>query len=104
VTPAEITTLRTRLGQTREGLAALLGVHYAQVGRWESGKTEPDRYAATALRLLQQAAGGHRDDSRGLDGREMEELRADLLEAPGDADRIVMLAAWCRAREMGVAK
>jgi predicted ATPase/DNA-binding CsgD family transcriptional regulator/DNA-binding XRE family transcriptional regulator len=48
--------LRTRLGFSQEQLARQLGVSFATVNRWESGRSRPSARARTALAELETAA------------------------------------------------
>lgn len=50
--PEEIKNLRTRLGYSQQDLAALLGVSFATVNRWENGKAKPQKDRIERLRSL----------------------------------------------------
>lgn len=50
--------LRARLNLSQEQLAARLGVSYATVNRWESGKAKPQRAQREAIERLLEEAGG----------------------------------------------
>src|SRR5262249_17924289 len=63
-------TLRTSIGLTQEGLAALLGITRRAIGRWEAGETYPK---ASHLKAMLSFA----LDQRAFPaGREEEEIRA----------------------------
>src|SRR5690349_9879197 len=49
---AEIRALRTTLNMSQEELASRLGVSFATVNRWESGKSKPQRAQRAALDAL----------------------------------------------------
>jgi predicted ATPase/DNA-binding CsgD family transcriptional regulator/DNA-binding XRE family transcriptional regulator len=59
---ARLRSLRGTLGLSQEQLARRLGVSFASVNRWESGRTEPSAKAVAALAGLEAelAAGGTR--------------------------------------------
>lgn len=65
--PREIKALRTRLGLNQEELAANLGVSFATVNRWETGKAKPQQAQRDALRQLVEDSGVSLDE---LDGDE----------------------------------
>jgi transcriptional regulator with XRE-family HTH domain len=50
--PEEIKSIRTRLGYSQQDLAALLGVSFATVNRWENGKAKPQKDRIERLRSL----------------------------------------------------
>ncbi len=52
--PGEIKRLRKRLKLTQRGLAKVLDLDSATVGRWECGLRRPSGPARAALRLLAQ--------------------------------------------------
>jgi predicted ATPase/DNA-binding CsgD family transcriptional regulator/DNA-binding XRE family transcriptional regulator/Tfp pilus assembly protein PilF len=64
---ARLRYLRGTLGLSQEQLARRLGVSFASVNRWESGRTGPSARAAAALAELeaQLAAGGARTTAAG---------------------------------------
>jgi predicted ATPase/DNA-binding CsgD family transcriptional regulator/DNA-binding XRE family transcriptional regulator len=53
---AQLRLLRGRLGLSQEQLARRLGVSFATVNRWESGRTQPSARARRALAELEAAA------------------------------------------------
>jgi transcriptional regulator with XRE-family HTH domain len=53
---ARLRLLRTRLGLSQEQLARRLGVSFATVNRWESGRSQPSARARRALAELETAA------------------------------------------------
>jgi non-specific serine/threonine protein kinase len=53
---ARLRLLRTRLGLSQEQLARRLGVSFATVNRWESGRSRPSARASLALAELEAAA------------------------------------------------
>jgi predicted ATPase/DNA-binding NarL/FixJ family response regulator/DNA-binding XRE family transcriptional regulator len=55
---AGLRLLRTRLGLSQEQLARQLGVSFATVNRWESGRSRPSARASRALAELEAAATG----------------------------------------------
>ena len=55
---AQLRLLRGRLGLSQEQLARQLGVSFATVNRWESGRTQPSARARQALASLEATAGG----------------------------------------------
>src|SRR5579863_7411395 len=61
--------LRRRLGLSQEQLARRLGVSFATVNRWESGRTQLSARSLAALAELEAsaaAADGEADDGSGL--------------------------------------
>ncbi|NJK39540.1 MAG: helix-turn-helix transcriptional regulator [Oscillatoriales cyanobacterium RM2_1_1] len=64
-TPSLIRALRQRLGVSQEKLAAMLGVSFQTVNRWERGHAKPSQLALNAIE--QKLA-------------DMEEDGADLLQ------------------------
>ncbi len=46
--------LRTRMGLTQEQFAAIVGVTFVTVNRWESGKAKPSRLAMMRLEELHE--------------------------------------------------
>lgn len=57
MTPAEIRALRQRLGLSQVAFAARLGVGWATVQRWETGKVAPSNLGYSALaRLAREVA------------------------------------------------
>jgi type I restriction enzyme M protein len=88
---ARITALRKHLDLTQEGLASRLGVSFATVNRWETGKSKPQRAQREALeKLMEEAdvdggsaaaprAGRRRGTSRSpvLSNRSMEQMLWD---------------------------
>ncbi len=61
---ARLRLLRTRLGLSQEQLARRLGVSFATVNRWESGRSRPSARASLALAEL-EAATTSREPPRG---------------------------------------
>jgi len=61
---ARLRLLRTRLGWSQEQLARRLGVSFATVNRWESGRSRPSPRASLALAEL-EAANTSREPPRG---------------------------------------
>jgi predicted ATPase/DNA-binding CsgD family transcriptional regulator/DNA-binding XRE family transcriptional regulator len=61
---ARLRLLRTRLGLSQEQLARRLGVSFATVNRWESGRSRPSARASLALAEL-EAATTNGEPSRG---------------------------------------
>jgi predicted ATPase/DNA-binding CsgD family transcriptional regulator len=69
---ARLRLLRTRLGLSQEQLARRLGVSFATVNRWESGRSRPSARARPAIAELEAAAScqeplGDREPERGRD-------------------------------------
>jgi transcriptional regulator with XRE-family HTH domain len=69
---ARLRLLRTRLGLSQEQLARRLGVSFATVNRWESGRSRPSARARLAIAELEAAAScqeplGDREAERGRD-------------------------------------
>lgn len=58
MTPAEIISLRHRLGLTQEQLAHQMGVSYTTVNRWENGHAKPHRVFVKELRRLAEESSG----------------------------------------------
>ena len=56
--PARLRLLRTQLGLSQEQLARRLGVSFATVNRWESGRSRPSARAGLAIAELETAANG----------------------------------------------
>ncbi|HEY6295278.1 MAG TPA: helix-turn-helix transcriptional regulator, partial [Streptosporangiaceae bacterium] len=52
---ARLRLLRTRFGLSQEQLARRLGVSFATVNRWESGRSRPSARASLALAELEAA-------------------------------------------------
>lgn len=50
--PEEIKNMRLRLGYSQQELAAMLGVTFATVNRWENGKAKPQKDRIERLRAL----------------------------------------------------
>lgn len=60
--PSNVRRIRAGLGLTQEELADRLGVSYATVNRWESGRSRPQRVHEEALQTLAtEAARSHAD-------------------------------------------
>src|SRR5437763_8303413 len=59
----QIRDLRTKLQLSQEELATRLGVSFATVNRWESGKSKPQRAQREAVERLLAEAGGESDGS-----------------------------------------
>jgi len=55
--PQEIKTIRKSLGLTQQRLAALLGVSFTTLNRWENGQVRPSRLALAKLHSLQTGGG-----------------------------------------------
>ncbi len=68
---ARLRLLRTRLGWSQEQLARRLGVSFATVNRWESGRSRPSARASLALAEL-EAAITSREPPRGPEPAEAE--------------------------------
>ncbi len=49
-----IQSLRTRLQLSQERFARTLGVSFATVNRWETGKTRPSQLSKKMLRMLEK--------------------------------------------------
>ena len=73
----EVKTIRSRLNLSQEELAARLGVSFATVNRWESGKSSPQRAQREAVQKL--------SDEAGISGGESAE--SPTVEAPGTRRR-----------------
>jgi putative transcriptional regulator len=54
--PDTIKTLRASLGLTQEQFAALVGVTFSTVNRWETGKSKPSKHTAPLLDALAKKA------------------------------------------------
>ena len=52
MTPAEIRTLRKQMGLTQQQFAALLGVSFVTLNRWENGQSKPSAMGLSKLRQL----------------------------------------------------
>ena len=61
-TQQTVRALRSRLSLSQEELAARLGVSFATVNRWESGRSKPQRAQLDALEQLMREAGAAPDD------------------------------------------
>ena len=91
---ARLRLLRTRLGLSQEQLARRLGVSFATVNRWESGRSRPLARARLAIAELEAAATcreppGDREPGR---GREPERGPEPTEDRPGQAaDRAIQL-------------
>ncbi len=59
----QISDLRSKLQLSQEELATRLGVSFATVNRWESGKSKPQRAQREAVERLLGEAGGESDTS-----------------------------------------
>src|SRR6266540_1796093 len=59
----QISDLRSKLQLSQEELATRLGVSFATVNRWESGKSKPQRAQREAVERLLGEAGGESDPS-----------------------------------------
>ena len=82
---ARLRLLRTRLGLSQEQLARRLGVSFATVNRWESGRSRPSARARLAIAELEAAATsreppGDREPGR---GREPERGPEPTGDRPG---------------------
>ena len=82
---ARLRLLRTRLGLSQEQLARRLGVSFATVNRWESGRSRPSARARPAIAALEAAATcreqpGDREPGR---GREPERGPEPAEDRPG---------------------
>ena len=82
---ARLRLLRTRLGLSQEQLARQLGVSFATVNRWESGRSRPSARARPAIAELEAAATcreppGDREPGR---GREPERGPEPAEDRPG---------------------
>ena len=82
---ARLRLLRTRLGLSQEQLARRLGVSFATVNRWESGRSRPSARARLAIGELEAAATcrgppGDREPGR---GREPERGPEPTEDRPG---------------------
>lgn len=84
--PTQIRTLRSRYGLTQEQLAERLGVSFATVNRWESGKSAPQRAQREAIARLidgtSAEASAEEDlfpDQQPVRGRRGNRARAKLL-------------------------
>lgn len=54
MTPADLRTLRQRLGWSQQQLAEALGVHRVTVANWERGLYPIDERTALAVRALER--------------------------------------------------
>ncbi len=62
-----VRSLRSALDLSQEELASRLGVSFATVNRWESGKVKPQKAQLAAVEKLIDAAGLHANDASGED-------------------------------------
>src|SRR3984957_8485033 len=109
--------LRRRLGLSQEQLARRLGVSFATVNRWESGRTQISARSAAALAELEASAAADNDDANNGDAlpaarssfvgreRELAELSALLRQSrlitligPGGAGKSRLAAEALRRR------
>ncbi|MPZ43432.1 MAG: helix-turn-helix domain-containing protein [Betaproteobacteria bacterium] len=87
--PAEIRNLRKALGLTQQSLAALLGVSFATLNRWENGQVHPSRLALGKLQALQKnGAPPSTDPPLKIIEAARSETRLDFM---GDANRLRVL-------------
>jgi predicted ATPase/DNA-binding CsgD family transcriptional regulator/DNA-binding XRE family transcriptional regulator len=77
---ARLRLLRTRLGLSQEQLARRLGVSFATVNRWESGRSRPSPRAGLALAEL-EAATTSREPPRGPGPAEDEPDRLPIAQS-----------------------
>jgi DNA-binding transcriptional regulator YiaG len=54
-----VKVVRTELGLTQQGLAALLGLSVVSINKWENGASEPTGLSAVLLQFLQNALKRH---------------------------------------------
>src|SRR5580704_12459290 len=82
---ARLRLLRTRLGLSQEQLARRLGVSFATVNRWESGRSRPSARARLAITELEAAATGREPpgDREPGRGREPERGPEPAEDRPG---------------------
>ncbi|MCC6533590.1 MAG: DUF3883 domain-containing protein [Burkholderiales bacterium] len=87
--PAEIKKLRKSLGLTQQALAALLGVSFATLNRWENGQVRPSRLALGKLQALhdQEPSPSTVSPLRASEGADA----ATRLDFMGDANRLRVL-------------
>jgi predicted ATPase/DNA-binding CsgD family transcriptional regulator/DNA-binding XRE family transcriptional regulator/predicted negative regulator of RcsB-dependent stress response len=79
---ARLRLLRTQLGLSQEQLARRLGMSFATVNRWESGRTRPSARASLAIAELEAAADSERpprdqDARRGQGTTRDDDVRQD---------------------------
>jgi predicted ATPase/DNA-binding NarL/FixJ family response regulator/DNA-binding XRE family transcriptional regulator len=77
---ARLRLLRTRLGLSQEQLARRLGVSFATVNRWESGRSQPSARATRALAEL-EAAATSREPPPGPEPAEHEQGRLPIAQS-----------------------
>jgi len=78
---ARLRLLRTRLGSSQEQLARRLGVSFATVNRWESGRSRPSARARLAIAELEAAyrePPGDREPERGREPEPTEDMPGRL--------------------------
>jgi predicted ATPase/DNA-binding CsgD family transcriptional regulator/DNA-binding XRE family transcriptional regulator/predicted negative regulator of RcsB-dependent stress response len=82
---ARLRLLRTRLGLSQEQLARRLGVSFATVNRWESGRSRPSARARLAIAELEATATslGPPCDPEPVRGRELEMAPESAEDRPG---------------------
>ena len=91
---ARLRLLRTRLGLSQEQLARQLGVSFATVNRWESGRSRPSARVRPAIAELEAAATCREPPGDGEPGRGREPERGPepAEDRPGPAaDRAIQL-------------
>ncbi len=54
MTPEEIKALRVGLGLTQERFAALLGISFSTVNRWEKGVSKPSSLAIHRMKEIEK--------------------------------------------------
>jgi hypothetical protein len=54
-----VKVVRTEMGLTQQGLAALLGLSVVSINKWENGASEPTGLSAVLLQFLQNALRRH---------------------------------------------
>ena len=82
---ARLRLLRTRLGWSQEQLARQLGVSFATVNRWESGRSRPSPRARLAIAELEAkgTSGAPSQDQEPVRSREPEQGPASAEDRPG---------------------
>jgi predicted ATPase/DNA-binding CsgD family transcriptional regulator/DNA-binding XRE family transcriptional regulator len=78
--PARLRLLRARLGLSQEQMARQLGVSFATVNRWESGRSRPSARTSVALAEL-EAEATSREPPRGPEPTEAEPERLPIAQS-----------------------
>ena len=94
MTAHEIKKVRTALGLTQQGFAAVLGVSFAAVNRWEKGHNEPQRDRLLRIHQLHQEYLVGLDTAVEMSVRE----RPAQLDFEGDPEAVRLIVDAFRLR------